>query len=188
MTIKRILWLCAALTPTTLVTPAFAQDVNGYPTSGYPEAPPPGGMPQQQAPAQQIPPQMRADITAGMRYPLPANFMPRARQTLQNLSEAGIQPPNSTGLSLQQTIAAMRDTPGVEQILSQQGFTPETFVMGMTAFGMTLAATNGQKLPAEIPSPDPANVKLFHEHPEDVTKLMEAMGTPPQQQGQQPAQ
>lgn len=187
MKMKKTLWLCAALAPMTLALPAFAQDVNGYPTSGYPEGTPSGAMPQQQQ-AQQMPPQMRADITAGMRYPLPANFMPRASQTLQNLSAAGIQPPNSTGMSLQQTIAAMHSTPGVEQILSQQGFTPETFVMGMTAFGMTLAATNGQKLPADIPPPNPANVKLFHEHPEDVTHLMEAMGTPPQQQGQQPPQ
>ncbi|GBR28435.1 hypothetical protein [Kozakia baliensis] len=129
----------------------------------------------------QMTPAMQADIAAGMNYRLPNDFIPRATSTLQALQAAGIQPPNSTNLSLRDTIARIGSVPGLPQILHAHGFSPEQFVMGMTAFGMTLAATNGQNLPSGIPQPNPANVALFHAHPEQVTALMQAMGTPPGQ-------
>ncbi|GBR14277.1 hypothetical protein AA105894_1033 [Asaia spathodeae NBRC 105894] len=134
-----------------------------------------------QAQQQTLSPVMKQDIEAGLRYPLPADFMPRAAETLQALQAANIRPPNSTQLSLQQTIGQIAATPGVPAILSAHGFTPESFTMGMTAFGMTLAATNGQALPAGLPAPNAGNVALFHAHPEQVTALMQAMGTPPGQ-------
>lgn len=136
---------------------------------------------QQGAPQHSIPPAMMQDIAAGLRYPLPADFMPRAAETLKALQAANIRPPDSTQLSLQATIAQIASVPGVTQILSAHGFTPETFTMGMTAFGMTLAATNGQPLPTGLPAPNPANVAQFHAHPEQVTALMQAMGAPPGQ-------
>ncbi|GAJ27749.1 hypothetical protein [Acidomonas methanolica] len=141
--------------------------------------------------AQEQPPQlseqMRADLAQGMAYRLPDDFFPRARATLQALQASGIQPPDSTGMSLNQTITAMDSIPGLQNILAMHGFTTETFVMGITAFGMTLAATNGQKLPAGFPAPNPANIALFKSHPQDVTALMQAMGTPPGN-GEQTAQ
>ncbi|WP_240993634.1 hypothetical protein [Asaia bogorensis] len=130
---------------------------------------------------QSIPPEMRQDIEAGLGYPLPADFMPRAAQTVQALQAANIRPPNSTQMSLRATIAHMQSIPGLPAILSTHGFTPESFVMGMTAFGMTVAATNGQPLPAGLPAPNPANIALFHAHPDQVTALMQAMGAPPGQ-------
>jgi len=155
------LCLCGAL-----AAPAFAQTAPEF-------------VPQSQQHA--LSPAMRQDIEAGLRYPLPADFMPRAAETLQALQAANIRPPNSTQLSLQQTIGQIAATPRVPEILSAHGFTPESFTMGMTAFGMTLAATNGQALPAGLPAPNPSNVALFHAHPEQVTALMQAMGTPPGQ-------
>ncbi|WP_035442904.1 hypothetical protein [Asaia platycodi] len=155
------LCLCGAL-----AAPAFAQTAPEF-------------VPQSQQ--QALSPAMRQDIEAGLRYPLPADFMPRAAETLQALQAANIRPPNSTQLSLQQTIGQIAATPRVPEILSAHGFTPESFTMGMTAFGMTLAATNGQALPAGLPAPNPSNVALFHAHPEQVTALMQAMGTPPGQ-------
>ncbi len=135
------------------------------------------------APSQQrnIPPEMRQDIEAGLRYPLPADFMSRAAQTIQALQAANIRPPNSTQMSLRATIGQIQSIPGLPAILEAHGFTPESFVMGMTAFGMTVAATNGQPLPAGLPAANPANIALFHAHPEQVTALMQAMGTPPGQ-------
>lgn len=153
--------LCGAL-----AAPAFAQTT--------PQADP-------QAQQQTLSPTMKQDIEAGLHYPLPADFMPRAAETLQALQAANIRPPNSAQLSLQQTIGQIAATPGVPAILSAHGFTPESFTMGMTAFGMTLAATNGQSLPAGLPAPNSGNVELFHAHPEQVTALMQAMGTPPLQ-------
>jgi len=146
-------------------------------------------LPHQNAPAQQgsISPAMRQDIEAGLRYPLPTDFMPRAAQALQALQAANIRPPDSTRLSLQETIRQIGGLPGVASILSAHGFTPESFTMGMTAFGMTVAATNGQSLPAGLPAPNPANVALFHAHPDQVTALMQAMGAPPGQSGTSPA-
>ena len=155
------LCLCGAL-----AAPAFAQTA--------PELAP-------QSQQQALSPAMKQDIEAGLRYPLPADFMPRAAETLQALQAANIRPPNSTQLSLQQTVGQIAATPGVPEILRAHGFTPESFTMGMTAFGMTLAATNGQALPAGLPAPNPSNVALFHAHPEQVTALMQAMGTPPGQ-------
>lgn len=155
------LCLCGAL-----AAPAFAQTA--------PELAP-------QSQQQALSPAMKQDIEAGLRYPLPADFMPRAAETLQALQAANIRPPNSTQLSLQQTVGQIAATPGVPEILSAHGFTPESFTMGMTAFGMTLAATNGQALPAGLPAPNSGNVALFHAHPEQVTALMQAMGTPPGQ-------
>lgn len=156
------------VSPSLLATNALAQNA-------------PAGAQSQQS----IPPEMRQDIEAGLGYPLPADFMPRAAQTVQALQAANIRPPNSTQMSLRATIAQMQSIPGLPAILSAHGFTPETFVMGMTAFGMTVAATNGQPLPAGLPAPNPANVALFHAHPDQVTALMQAMGTPPgQMQGQ----
>ncbi|MBF0852750.1 hypothetical protein HKD25_01640 [Gluconobacter wancherniae] len=128
--------------------------------------------------AAQMPPQVRADITRAMQYPLPADFMNRASATLGELSQNGIQPPSSQGMSLEATIHQMTRISGLEPILREHGFTPESFVMGMTAFGMTIAASNGQ-LPAGLPSPNPANVALFQAHPEQVNALMQAMGNPP---------
>lgn len=128
-----------------------------------------------------IPPAMMQDIATGLRYPLPADFMPRAADALRALQAANIRPPNSTQLSLQATIAQIAAVPGVTQILSAHGFTPESFTMGMTAFGMTLAATNGQTLPSGLPAPNPENVAQFHAHPDQVTALMQAMGAPPGQ-------
>ncbi|WP_336944940.1 hypothetical protein [Asaia sp. HN010] len=153
--------LCGAL-----AAPAFAQTT--------PQADP-------QAQQQTLSPTMKQDIEAGLHYPLPADFMPRAAETLQALQAANIRPPNSARLSLQQTIGQIAATPGVPAILSAHGFTPESFTMGITAFGMTLAATNGQSLPAGLPAPNSGNVALFHAHPEQVTALMQAMGTPPGQ-------
>ncbi|WP_438382856.1 hypothetical protein ABHV46_03960 [Asaia sp. BMEF1] len=153
--------LCGAL-----AAPAFAQTT--------PQADP-------QAQQQTLSPTMKQDIEAGLHYPLPADFMPRAAETLQALQAANIRPPNSAQLSLQQTIGQIAATPGVPAILSAHGFTPESFTMGMTAFGMTLAATNGQSLPAGLPAPNSGNVELFHAHPEQVIALMQAMGTPPGQ-------
>ncbi|WP_025886315.1 hypothetical protein [Asaia prunellae] len=134
-----------------------------------------------QSQQQALSPAMRADIETGLRYTLPGDFLPRAAETLQALQAANIRPPNSTRLSLQQTISQIASTPGVPEILNAHGFTPESFTMGITAFGMTLAATNGQTLPAGFPAPNPSNVALFHTHPEQVTALMQAMGTPPGQ-------
>lgn len=138
--------------------------------------------PQQQA---QMTPQMRSDIAAGMSYTLPTDFLPRARAAVQALQAAGIQPPNSTGMGLSQTVNAMNQVPGLKDILAQHGFDAHSFVLGMTAFGMTLSATNGQQLPPDIPKPNPTNVALFHAHPQEVTALMEAMGAPPGSSNQQ---
>jgi len=176
-TASRFAALIPALGLATLsLTCAQAQTMQ---TQGMPTQAIPG----QSAPAQSgsISPEMRQDIETGLRYPLPADFMPRAAQTLQALQAANIRPPNSTQLSLRATIAQIASIPGVPEILNAHGFTPETFLMGMTAFGMTLAATNGQALPAGLPAANPANVALFHAHPDQVTTLMQAMGAPPGQ-------
>ncbi|GAB6853665.1 hypothetical protein [Asaia astilbis] len=135
--------------------------------------------PETQQPA--LNPAMQQDLKAGLQYPLPQDFMDRAAQTLQALQAANIRPPDSTRLTLRQTIAQIASTPGVPEILNAHGFTPESFTMGMTAFGMTLAATNGQPVPPGLPAANPANISLFHAHPDQVTALMQAMGTPPSQ-------
>ena len=151
--------LCGAL-----AAPAFAQTT--------PQADP-------QAQQQTLSPTMKQDIEAGLHYPLPADFMPRAAETLQAIQAANIRPPNSAQLSLQQTIGQIAAPPGVPAILSAPGFTPESLPLGMTAFGITLAATTGQPRPAGLPAPTSRTFQLFHAHPEHVTALMHAIGTPP---------
>ncbi|KXV22067.1 hypothetical protein AD937_09605 [Gluconobacter japonicus] len=126
----------------------------------------------------QIPPQFRADAERAMRYVLPADFMPRAVSAISELQGRNIQPPNSQGLGLQDMIARASQVPGFPDVLRSHGFTPETFIIGMTTFGMTLAASNGQ-VPAGMPSPNPSNVALFKAHPDQVNALMQAMGNPP---------
>ncbi len=133
------------------------------------------GAPQQ---TQQVPPQVRADTERAMHYPLAPDFMTRAAATIAELQARNIQPPNSHGTSLSDTIRQISQVPGLASVLQSHGFTPESFVMGMTTFGMTLAASNGQ-LPTGMPSPNPANVALFKAQPDQVTALMQAMGNPP---------
>nr|WP_040507647.1 hypothetical protein [Gluconobacter morbifer] len=171
------LLLAAALAPLA----AQAQGYQGYPSQTQVDGQPgtqsyPAQQPQQQ---QQLSPQARADIERAMHYTLPPDFMPRAAATLSALQASNIQPPNSQGATLEQTIARVGQVPGLTPILQQHGFTPATFVMGVTAFGMTLAASNGQQLPQGMPSPNPANVALFKAHPDQVSALMQAMGSPP---------
>ncbi|WP_249199750.1 hypothetical protein [Gluconobacter sp. Dm-62] len=139
-----------------------------------------GSAPVQGAPQQapQVSPQVRADTERAMHYPLPPDFMTRASATIAELQARNIQPPNSHGTGLGDTIRQISQVPGLAPVLQSHGFTPESFVMGMTAFGMTLAASNGQ-LPAGMPSPNPTNVALFKAQPEQVTALMQAMGNPP---------
>gem|GEM_PF-1211779 len=173
----------ATLASCATLPAAHAQDtstttIDGTPGQQMPGQPP--GAPPQQQPSQQMSPQMRADIAAGLSYRLAPDFFPRATETLTALKSSGLQPPNSTGLSLRQTIDQMRAVPGLPPVLRAHGFTPETFVMSMTAFGMTLAATNGQSPPPGMPSPNPANVALFQAHPDQVQTLLQALGTPPQ--------
>ncbi|GBQ19506.1 hypothetical protein AA103193_1056 [Tanticharoenia sakaeratensis NBRC 103193] len=143
-----------------------------------------GAMPQQPAPSQSAPamtPQMRRDITMGMTYRLPGDFLPRAAATLNALHSSGLQPPNSTGMSLEQTIAQIEAIPGLVPILRANGFDARSFVLGMTAFGMTLATDQGRAPPPGMPAPNPANLALFHAHPDQVQALIQAIGAPPGQ-------
>lgn len=181
MTLSRMTGLSALLVSiTTLPLTAQAQS---YPAPGYQGGVPSqtqidGSAPVQGAPQQQVSPQVRADTERAMQYPLPPDFMTRAAATIAELQARNIQPPNSHGTGLSETIRQISQVPGLAPVLQSHGFTPESFVMGMTTFGMTLAASNGQ-LPAGMPSPNPSNVALFKAQPEQVTALMQAMGNPP---------
>lgn len=135
------------------------------------DAPPGGGA--------SMSPGMRADVESGLAYRLPSDFMSRAMGTVESLRSAQIAPPDSSSLTLQQTIDRVSATPGVPQILSAHGFTPRDFVLGLTAFGMTVAIMHGQKPPAGFPSPDPGNIALLKAHPAETARLMQAMGMPP---------
>lgn len=137
---------------------------------------PPSASPQPAMP--QVSPQVRADTARAMAYPLPQDFMLRAAAAISELQARNIQPPNSRGSALDETIQRVAQVPGLAPILESHGFTPENFVMGMTAFGMTLAASNGQ-LPNGMPAPNPSNIELFKAHPDQVNALMQAMGNPP---------
>ncbi|WP_408873828.1 hypothetical protein [Gluconobacter roseus] len=186
MTFPRMTGLSALLVSAVML-PLVAQ-AQTYPPSAYQGGVPSqsqtqidGSTPVQGAPAQQAPqvsPQVRADTERAMHYPLPPDFMTRAAATIAELQARNIQPPNSHGTSLGDTIRQISQVPGLAPVLQSHGCTPETFVMGMTAFGMTLAASNGQ-LPTGMPSPNPSNVALFKAQPGQVTALMQAMGNPP---------
>ncbi|WP_415527393.1 hypothetical protein [Gluconobacter sp.] len=174
-----------ALLVSVAVLPLTAQ-AQSYPPQGYQggttsQTQIDGSAPLQGAPSQQAPqvsPQVRADTERAMHYPLPPDFMTRAAATIAELQARNIQPPNSHGTGLGDTISRISQVPGLAPVLQNHGFTPESFVMGMTTFGMTLAASNGQ-LPTGMPSPNPANVALFKAQPEQVSALMQAMGNPP---------
>ncbi|GBQ93418.1 MULTISPECIES: hypothetical protein [Gluconobacter] len=174
------LFVSVAMLPLAAQAQTYAQP--GYPVQGgtTSQTQIDGSVPLQGTPQQtpQIPPQVRADTERAMQYPLPPDFMTRAAATIAELQARNIQPPNSHGTGLADTISRISQIPGLAPVLQSHGFTPESFVMGMTTFGMTLAASNGQ-LPAGMPSPNPANVALFKAQPEQVTALMQAMGNPP---------
>lgn len=148
--------------------------------------------PQQTAP-QQMPPQPTAaqqaafqrDMQAAARYPLPADFLPRMTDTVRAIQAAGINPPNAPNLSLDETIARTAAIPGLQPILSAHGFTPRDFVLGITAFGLTQALIQQPPPPeAHAPTPNPANVALIRNNPQQAQALMQAMGGPGQQGGQ----
>ena len=149
----------------------FSAHAQGYPSQTQVDGQ------QAQQPAQ-VPPQFKADTERAMRYALPADFMPRATSAIGELQARNIQPPNSQGLGLQAMISQAGQVPGFAAVLSSHGFTPESFITGMTTFGMTLPVSNGQ-VPAGMPSPNPNNVALFKAHPDQVNALMQAMGNPP---------
>ncbi|MFT8345484.1 hypothetical protein [Gluconobacter oxydans] len=185
MTFPRITGLSALLVSAAMLP--LAAQAQTYPPSAYQGGVPSqsqtqidGSAPLQGAPqqTQQVSPQVRADTERAMHYPLPPDFMTRAAATIAELQARNIQPPNSHGTSLSETIRQISQVPGLAPVLQSHGFTPESFVMGMTTFGMTLAASNGQ-LPTGMPSPNPSNVALFKAQPEQVTALMQAMGNPP---------
>jgi len=190
MTAASIIGRVAVVLTFALPLSAMAQQA-GYPpqsdmSQGYPL---PGQQPENAqdqaamlgAPSgQHLSPQMMSDITRAMGNRLPPDFLPRARAAVLALQGAGIQPPNSTGMTLDQAVQAARATPGLDATLAHYGFDAAGFMIGITTFGMTLAATNGQSLPSGIPAPNPDNVALFHKDPQDVSALMQAMGTPPQ--------
>lgn len=175
----------SALLVSVAMLPAAAANAQSYPPSAYSGGTPgqsqtqiDGNAPLQGAATPQVSPQVRADTQRAMGYPLPPDFMTRATATVAELQARNIQPPSSHGASLSDTIRQIGQIPGLAPVLQSHGFTPETFVMGMTTFGMTLAASNGQ-LPAGMPSPNPANVALFKAQPQQVSALMQAMGNPP---------
>lgn len=204
-----VLALLAATAPAALPSAATAQSYSGgYPAQGYPAQGYPNqsqtevdgqgyaapGYPAQSqtevdgqysAPAgqasQQVPPQLRADTERALHYPLPPDFMSRATATIADLQARNIQPPNTQGATLDQTIARIGQVSGLTEILRAHGFTPESFVMGMTAFGITLASSSGQA-PKGMPSPNANNLALFRAHPEEVNTLVQAMGSPPNRQ------
>ncbi|GBQ90997.1 hypothetical protein AA13595_3029 [Gluconacetobacter johannae DSM 13595] len=116
------------------------------------------------------------DMQEAARYPLPADFLPRMTATIQAIQAAGIAPPNTPNLSLAQTIDRTAAIPGLTPILAAHGFTPRDFVMGITAFGLTEALIQ-QPPPAgaHAPQPNPANVALIRNYPQDAQTLAQAM-------------
>ncbi|GBQ91066.1 hypothetical protein AA23498_1061 [Acetobacter nitrogenifigens DSM 23921 = NBRC 105050] len=125
---------------------------------------------------------MRRDVETAARYPLPKDFIPRMYATVQSLRANGLQPPPPDRLSLDATIARVSAVPGIQPVLSAHGFTPRDFVLGLTAFGMTVAIMSNQEAQAsgQAPKLNPANVAMIRANPEGTQALMQEMNSQPQ--------
>lgn len=127
--------------------------------------------------------QMRQDVQAAAAWPLPADFIPRMTGTLQALKAAGLQPPPpGNHLSLGATIDRVSSVRGIDTVLKAHGFTPRSFVMGLTCFGMTVALTSNPQAQtaAQVPKLNPANIALIQANPQGVQGLMQEMSASPQ--------
>ena len=125
---------------------------------------------------------MRRDVQVAASYQLPDDFLPRMITTLQALQDAGLQPPPPEGhISLDDTIKRVESVPGIQPVLSSQGFTARQFVMGLTSFGITYAVTSHAADAKDAPSLNPHNVALLQKNPDAVRALLQAMGSQPAQ-------
>jgi len=129
----------------------------------------------QMSPAQQA--AFRAEMSQAANFRLPEDFMPRMAATMTAVRAANIQPPDSSSMTLDQTISAVEKIPGLMPILSQNGFTAHDFIIGLTAFGMAMSVVSPQgQVPQGMPAPNPANVALLKAHPDQVQQLVQVLG------------
>ncbi|GBQ66485.1 hypothetical protein AA103196_1411 [Ameyamaea chiangmaiensis NBRC 103196] len=168
---KIVVSLCAVALASVSVAPQVrAQDVSNAPVVAQGGQQGPQMSPQQQA-------RFRAEMTQAAAFPLPQDFMPRMARTMTEIRASNIQPPDSSQLTLDQTIAQVQGIPGLAPVLSRNGFSAHDFIVGLTAFGMALAVVNPQgQLPPGMPTPSPANVALLRAHPDQVQMLMQVLG------------
>ncbi|MFT8720543.1 hypothetical protein [Acetobacter sp.] len=125
---------------------------------------------------------MRKDVQTAASYALPSDFLPRMITTLQALQNAGLQPPAPSGQSsLEDTIRRVEAVPGIEPVLRAQGFTPRSFVMGLTCFGITYAITSNAQNAQNAPALNPNNVRLLQANPDATQALIQEMSNQPQQ-------
>jgi hypothetical protein len=172
----RLIILAAALAA-SLPAAAMAQD-GGAQQGGAQQEAQQGGLPPGVDPAT-----FQRDMQAAAQYPLPQDFLPRMTATIRALEAAHIAPPSGPNLSLAQTIERTGAVPGLRPILAAHGFTPRDFVLGITTFGLTEALIQQPPPPgAHVPTPNPANVALIRNDPQNAQALMQVIGGPGQQQ------
>ncbi|WP_157070893.1 hypothetical protein [Neokomagataea thailandica] len=158
--------LITGLTTLLAIAPACAQSAGG---PFLPESQP--------AISNTIPAQTLADAQRVAAYTLPESFFTNAADTLTALQAANIQPPNTQGASLDEVINRTAQVPHLPETLTSHGFTPESFVLGMSAFNMTLAARS-HHLPPGIPQPTVQNSLSLQAHPTQTNAILQALNGP----------
>nr|WP_294916994.1 hypothetical protein [uncultured Neokomagataea sp.] len=155
--------LLTGLTTLLAIAPACAQSAGGsfLPTS-QPTA---------------IPAQTLADAQRVAGYILPEAFFTNAADALNALQAANIQPPHTQGASLDDVISSTAQVAHLPEILAIHSFTPESFVLGMSAFNMSLAARS-HHLPPGIPQPAPQNLSALHTHTTQTNTILQALNGP----------
>ncbi|WP_141493176.1 hypothetical protein [Neokomagataea tanensis] len=118
--------------------------------------------------------QTLADAQRVAAYVLPETFFTHAADTLNALQAANIQPPNTRGASLNDVIDRTAQVPQLPTLLQSHGFTVESFILGMSAFNMTIAASQ-HHLPPNIPQPAAQNLTAIQNHPIQTSAIMQAM-------------
>lgn len=158
--------LLTGLTALLAIAPACAQSAGG-PFS--PESQP--------ATPAAIPAQTLADAQRVAAYILPEAFFTNAADTLNALQAANIQPPNTQGASLDEVINRTGQVPHLSETLASHHFTAESFVLGMSAFSMSLAARS-HHLPPGIPQPSPQNLSALQTHPTQTGAILQVLNGP----------
>ncbi|MBV1832675.1 hypothetical protein [Novacetimonas pomaceti] len=138
-------------------------------------APAPAAAPAQAQPAPDPKATMAHDINAAAQYRLPDNFFAIMIPTIKEIKARNVPPPDTSNLSLSQTIERTAQTERLMPILRDHGLSASDFVMGITTFGMTTALMH-QQAPKGAPALNPANVKLINTHPQETQALIQEMG------------